>query len=212
MNLSDFSSLLKKFPALAKFGEQFRSLQLRDKLGFDNKQMLLVVPLCLAIVIYADIISVTRLQLGVLKKITPKIIKLKKDLGSLDKGLLIMQDLKDKQKETLAKSKKIIPEDQIDYILQDLSIIAKNDSVKIIQMKPYREPKGKPEKGAAVPKFTPLSINVDLICDYHHLGKFINDLEMAEILFAVEAAKIMRQQDNYFQQKVNLILKTYVKK
>lgn len=212
MNLPDFNSLLKKYPALAKLREGFRGLQLRDKLGLDNKQMLLVVPLCLTIVIYADIISITRLQLDALKKLRPKIIELQKDLEALDKGLFIMQDLKNKQKETLAKSKRIIPEDQIDYILQDLSIIAKNDNVKIIQMKPYKEPKGKPEKGAAVARFTPLSINLDLICDYHQLGKFINDLERAEILFAVETMKITRRQDSYFQQKVNLVLKTYVKK
>ena len=156
--------------------------------------------------------SITRLQLGALKKLEPKITKLRKDLGALDKGLIIMRDFKNKHKETLTRSKKIIPEDQIDYILQELSIIAKNDDVKIIQMKPVKEPQAKPVNGAVALRYAPLSINLDLVCDYHHLGKFINNLENAEILFAVESMRITRQENNYFQQKVSLVLKTYVKK
>jgi hypothetical protein len=80
-------------------------------------------------------------------------------------------------------------------------------------MRPLKESTGgKQEKGAAMTGFIPLAINLDLLCDYHHLGKFINDLENAEILFGVEGIRITSQEGNYFQQKVNLILKTYVKK
>ena len=212
MNKLDFNGLLNKYPVLAKMREGFRSLKVWDKLALDNKRMLIFVPICLIIIIYVDIISITRLQLVALKKLEPKITKLQKDLGALDKGLIIMRDFKNKHKETLARSKKIIPEDQIDYILQELSIIAKNDDIKIIQMKPVKEPQANPVKGAVALRYAPLSINLDLVCDYHHLGKFINDSENAEILFAVESMRITRQENNYFQQKVSLMLKTYVKK
>jgi high-affinity Fe2+/Pb2+ permease len=186
---------------------------MRGKLGLDNKKMLLAVPLCLAVIIYIDIMSIVRLQLEALKKLNPKIITLRKELDALDKGSIIMRDLKNKKKETLTKSKKIISEQDIGYILQDISVIAKNDDVKITQMRPLKESTGgKQEKGAAMTGFIPLAINLDLLCDYHHLGKFINDLENAEILFGVEGIRITSQEGNYFQQKVNLILKTYVKK
>ncbi|MDI6605882.1 MAG: hypothetical protein QME65_01900, partial [Candidatus Omnitrophota bacterium] len=89
----------------------------------------------------------------------------------------------------------------------------KNNAVELIQMKPSRQnsPAAK-DKVAKTEKFTPILIKLDILCGYHELGHFINDLENNPVFMAVEDLKITPQQKDYFKQKVELALKTYVEK
>lgn len=209
------NNLLNKPGVPGKLLDKLRIAQLLDKMHLDKldtKKALLIMAVCLITVTYLDLAFLARLQFAALKAINPKIIKMQKDLDALDKGLLIMQDVKTKQRQDLSKSRKIISEEQIDYILQDLSNMAKKASVNITQMKPSRQASAKQAKNQPQPRLIPLLISLDLLCDYHNFGKFINGLENAEILFEVESFRITRQEDNYFKQRVNLVLRTYVKK
>ena len=53
---------------------------------------------------------------------------------------------------------------------------------------------------------------MDLSAGYHQLGKFINELENAQVFVIVQELKIEPQPGNYLKQKAALTLKTYVKK
>lgn len=89
--------------------------------------------------------------------------------------------------------------------------MANKNNVKILQLNPAREaPKTK--KGAAATDLSPNLIALDLICDYHSLGVFINELENAPKFMVVEELKISPYSESIFQQSVSLVIKTYVKK
>ena len=53
-------------------------------------------------------------------------------------------------------------------------------------------------------------ISLDLVGNYHNLGAFVNEIENARELMAVEGMKMEPDSMNYLQQKVNLILRAYV--
>lgn len=191
-------------------------LTIRKKLESDKKMTLLIIPVCL-ILLYLDFTFVMKPQLSGIKTLTPKIIKLKKDLSGIEKDLLRMQDLKNKQIEGKLKqfsgAPKIISEEYIALLLQEVSDLANKNAVRIVQMKPEKAAQSqKQEKVSPPAKITPLLINLELLCDYHHLGGFLNDLENAQSFIAVQNIKITSQAADFFRQKVNLVLRTYVKK
>lgn len=178
-----------------------------EKLELDKKTMALIVFIFL-LLFYIDFNFAVKLQLKGIKTLTPKIIKLKKDLNSLAKDLTVMQDLKNKQMEVRQsgtfQAKKIITREQIPQLLEDISDIANRNQVKINKINkvsPSKESKSEEEK-----------IALDLVCDYHHLGSFINALENAEKFISIEEIKITPNTSDYFQQNIKLVLKTYVKK
>jgi Tfp pilus assembly protein PilO len=165
----------------------------RIELG--QKKIILIILFCL-IIAYVDFTVLVNWQLGSIKNIAPKIVKLKKDLNNLTQDLKNMQELKNKQvdakKNILAKSK---------------------NTVRIMQMNPSRELSAqKTQKAPTAERLTPVFITLDLSSDYHNLGKFINDLENANIFLAAQSIKIESVQPDLFKQHVNLVLLTYVKK
>lgn len=179
-----------------------------NKLALDNKKIFLIIFVFL-IIIYLDFTFLIKKQFESLKTQGTKIAKLKKDLDTLAK----MQDLKNKQRQTnqklFSKAKKLISEGEVPAILQDVSSIANKNNVNIMQIKPIKESKAlAPPTG----KFSTLLITLDLFCDYHSLGKFINELENAQTFMAVQSMKITTQATDYLKQKVNLVLRTYVSK
>lgn len=194
---------------------QYYKLML-DKIQLDNRKISLIILACL-IIIYLDFTFLLKLQLQSIKKVQPKIIRLKKDLDDLTKGLDSMQNLNNEQLEArqkiLSKTKRIVSEDQVDSLLQIVSDMANKNNVVVLQMKPSREPQGpKQKKTPEMEKFIPILISLDLSCDYHQLGKFINDLENAQTFIAVQDLKILPQPADYLKQKLSVVLKTYVTK
>jgi Tfp pilus assembly protein PilO len=196
-------------------------INLTARFGLDNldtKKIILIVIICL-IIVYLDFNFFMALQLKMLKNLGPQIIKIKADLAKLDKDLVDMQELKNKQatsaKTPSTKAKKIILEEDIPSLLKGISDIANINDVKITQMKPSKEPQAKETKapGDNIEGLARLWITLDLTGGYHHLGRFINDLENTEVFMAVENLKITPQNPaDYLKQKASLVLKTYVKK
>lgn len=191
-------------------------LNFLEKFNLDNKKIILLV-LASLVVVYLDFSFFIKSQLNGIKDITPKIIELKSDIGAVSKDLASMQDLKAKQDKTkqssTVKAKKIIREEDLPDLLEYISGLANKNNIKIMQIKPSKELKTK--DSAAVkeaPKFSPILISLDLICVYHNLGLFLTDIENAGSLMGVEALKIESVPTNYQQERVNLVLRTYVKK
>jgi len=80
-------------------------------------------------------------------------------------------------------------------------------------MKPGKEAQvSLPASGSAIPDASTFLISIELSSDYHSLGRFINELENSDVLLAVLSLKMISQPLNYFKQRVNLVLVTYVKK
>jgi Tfp pilus assembly protein PilO len=182
-----------------------------EKINLDKKSILIII-LAALLIVYLDYAFLIKGQMRSLSVVAPKVAKIREDLSDLNKNLFAIQDLKNKQALSAAsKVKKIISQEQVALLLQDISNIANNNSVKILQMKPTKETQGKQEKVMTL-TLSPILVTLDLICSYHSLGKFINDLENAEIFMLVQNIKIIEREPDSLIQEVNLVLRTYVKK
>ncbi|MFH1457915.1 MAG: type 4a pilus biogenesis protein PilO [Candidatus Omnitrophota bacterium] len=192
-----------------------RFVALRDRLRIDDRKLSLIIVIFLTLVIYLDVQFIMKRQFEGLGKLGSEIARLKTDLEFVNKNLPIMQSLEGKQAQpqdlTATKAKKLMREEEINALYQDISVLAKRNNVRIVLMKPKREsPASKVEKAAISENYTPLLLSLDLVCNYHRLAGFINDLENGEALLIVQNIKIMPQQDDLSGQKVDLVLKTYL--
>ncbi|MDO8489664.1 MAG: type 4a pilus biogenesis protein PilO [Candidatus Omnitrophota bacterium] len=180
----------------------------------DKQKKILIVIFCIFIV-YVDITYILKAQLTALDKLTPKIIRLENDLKNLNRDLGNMHSAESKQglpvKKPALKSSKILSEGQIPGLLQDISNEANKLGIKIKQMRPSREVQTV-KSIIPVDKLTTFLINLDLMCDYHSLGKFINVLENSEVFMVMQELKISTQLPDYLKQKVALVVKTYAVK
>jgi len=179
----------------------------------DKKKIFFIILFCL-IIVYLDFSFLMKMQIKTFKDLGGKITKLKVDYDSLNRDLAEMQGVKNKQAQIpdgfFSQAKRIISEEEVVSLLQDISEMAKKNNVQIAQMKPYNEPRALQNKTTAN-KFTPVLIALDLTSDYHSLGGFINDLENGQTFICVQELKIASQQKDNLKQKANLLLKTHVR-
>ena len=184
-----------------------------EKINLDNldKKKISIILLACLILIYLDYAFIIKLQLRSLNKINPQISKLKTDIKTLSKDLAAMEKSKrNKDQIRAAKAKKIISEGEIPFLLENISTLANKNNVRILQIMPSKETKK--ETALQAQDISSLLITVDLVCSYHHLGKFINELERADEIIAVENLKIENDSSDYLHQKVDLAIKAYVRK
>lgn len=191
-----------------KIIEDIKKVNLIEKFALDSKKIILILIISIMF-LYLDFNFLLKAQLNWVKKSSDGIVKIENDLKALDLGLKKMQDLKSQQKNLpKVKAKKIIFDSELPSLLHDISKIGKANNVRILQIKLFHET----QKAAASFKFIPVSISLDLVCGYHNLGKFVNDLENDQTFISVESFKIEAQPEDVLKQRVSLTLKTYVKK
>jgi Tfp pilus assembly protein PilO len=186
-----------------------------DRFLLDKKKLLLVAIVAL-IIVFLDISFVLKMQLSGLRAAGPKIAKLRKDISALDKDLENMQALKKKQEEDsragISAAKKLLSAGQITTLLQYLSELAQKDGIRISQIKHAADtvdPKAK--KTVTGPEnLIGFTIGLDLICDYHTFGKFINQLENGQYFLSVQELRILPLEA--LKQKIYVGLRTYVRK
>jgi Tfp pilus assembly protein PilO len=180
-----------------------------------DKQKKILIVIFFALIVYVDMGFILKAQMAGLNSLKPKIARLKNDLTTLNRDLENMRVIKNKQNQdaqkAVIKSSKVLTESQVSELLQEISSEANKFDIKIVQIRPSREIQtAKP----VIPgdKFTAFLINLDLICDYHNLGKFINELENSLVFMGMQELKITTQLPDYMKQRVKLVLKTYVTK
>jgi hypothetical protein len=185
-----------------------------DFLKLANKKLILGGILALAFLIL-DFSVLLKLQLNWIKSSAARAQKIQADVDSLERNLAKMEKIKKEQlaKGALkAKQKKLILEQEVSALLKDISALANKNDVRIIQMKPLKEEESAAQEKKGLPaRAFPLFINLEMVSDYHHTGSFINALENNEAFLAVDSLKMANQGTDYLKQKVNLVLKTFVK-
>jgi Tfp pilus assembly protein PilO len=181
-------------------------------LKLDNKKIILTA-LGILFIVYIDYSFVIKMQLANLRDLKPKVAKLKKDIAAFNKDYAVMNSLKDNQGKTGAADKQAISEDDLPDLLEYISNVGNNHTVKIMQIKSSREAKAKEDKlPHPAAKSSPVYISLDVFSSYHNLGAFINVLENSDKFIAVEDIKVSRDKNDYMRQEASLTLKTYVKK
>ncbi|MCU0652595.1 MAG: type 4a pilus biogenesis protein PilO [Candidatus Omnitrophica bacterium] len=183
-----------------------------------NKKLILIA-IVAVFILYADYAFVLQPQLKNINDTGVKISKKKIDIDTLLKDLVKLQEAKRKAGETessvLSKSKRILSDEDIPLLLNEISAIANICQIKIMQIKPVKEAvkEVKPVKvrPTKTRNFTAELITLELTGEYHNFGKFINILEGNEVFLAVDDFKISPISGNYLQQNIKMVLKTYVK-
>lgn len=171
----------------------------------DPKQMTLISLVCF-IVIYLDFSLFLKMQRqGVMDKVT-KSIALKKEMENLQNDLRLLKQFKEKQKDT-ASFKRILKEEEVPLLMEEISTTANTNNVKIMQMRPSKVVKEK-----AISNLFPVLLDLEVSCGYHQLGKFINNLENGRVFIALQDMRISREPGDFLSLRVNLIVKTYVRK
>lgn len=202
---------------MINLAEKIKGIKILDQFDLDNKKIILIV-LASVVVFYVDINFIFRPQIRGLGRSSAEATRLKKDLANFRTDFKKMQELKSKEALSPSKSglraKKIVAENEFSTLLQDISKIANNNEVKILQLKPSREGQTSNESKRlkAFGKAEPFLITLDLTCGYHNLGKFINGLENLPALVKVQDIRIEAQEKDYLNQRARVILVTYVKK
>ncbi len=180
-----------------------------------NKKIILIV-LVFLVVCYFDYTFILQSQFKSAKELGLEIINTEKNINKLNKELSNLEEQKRKmagsEKEGLAKVKKIISAEEIPLLLNEISDIANNNQIKIMQIKPAKEVKDvKSSLPLKAQDFGLELITLELVCDYHNFGKFLNILENNQVFLTLEELKISPIAGNYFSQNVRMVLKTYVK-
>lgn len=134
---------------------------LLNKLSADIQKLVLII-LVGATVIYLDYAFIIKLQLRGLGSTKTKIIKLKEDIAALDKDLALMQQSQNQMKrKTPLKPKTIIFEGEMTGLLQGIYDLANKNNVRIIKIRPLKDPKAK-EEVMGTQKIMPVAIVMDL--------------------------------------------------
>jgi hypothetical protein len=180
-----------------------------------NKEKKILIVVFLALIIYLDTSYILKAQRAGLSRLDPKIARLNTDLVNLNRGLENMRSSKSKPgeavREKAIRSSRILAENQISELLQEISSAANKFDIKIVQLRPSRQV-SKEKSAIGQDKLTPILINLELVSDYHSLGKFIQALENSLVFMGVQELGISTQLPDYMKQKVTLVLKTYVSK
>ena len=180
-----------------------------ERMHLDRTRIFLIILVCV-ILVYADFSFILKTQLKSIGSITSKAVSLKKDITDLKREL---EDL-GKQKmpgPNLSKAKKIVPQNQKQELAQHIYDTANNYQVKVIQLKPWADPKAKEEVFGKL-RLAPIFVTLDLSCGYHALGGFINALENGKYFVAVTDMRITRNPGDFFLHRINLVLKAYAKR
>ena len=175
--------------------------------NFDQKKIILAVLMTIA-VLYVDLTFLIGPLTKSLGASRAKIIKLKSDIDKFNKDLIIMQSQKQK-KPAKAEAQTIITQDQISFFLRQVQDLANKNGLIITQFKQSVAPG---EGAAAKAPFDTIRFMLDLSCDYHALGAFINQVEHLDIFVNIEDIKITPSVSDIFHQSANLVMSLYVKK
>jgi Tfp pilus assembly protein PilO len=180
----------------------------------DNQKKILIV-IFFVLIVYLDASFILKAQIRGLKSLDSKIVRLNTDLANLNHGLENMRLSKSKpgtlEPRKVVKASKVLSESQISELLQEISSAANKFDIKISQMRPNRQ--AQKEKSDVLPdKLIPILVNLEMICDYHSLGRFIQALESSSVFMEVQELEISTQLPDYMKQKVTLVVKTYVTK
>lgn len=175
----------------------------------DKKKVFLIGLVCL-ILIYLDLRYLLKWQFSALSGTNKKITDLKRQIASLKQNLESIQDLRNKKSQLSVEKKKVLTQDQLPSLLENISVLANKHNVKIIQMRPLK-PAADNKKTPAV-NFSPLELDLDLSAGYHQLGSFISDLEESRELMEVKEFRISSDPADVAHQKVDLTLRVYIER
>ena len=174
-----------------------------------DKQKLIAVAVAFAVIVYVDVSFVLKGQAKNLSVVKTKVAQLDADIRSVKRDAAIVQQNQSKVN-TNFKVKKLVSEGELLSLLEQISQIAKDNSVRVSQINPQKSGRPPQKAGQKQSAVIPVLIKLDIDCAYHSLGAFINDIENGEYAVSTEDIRIVPEGSGG-RERVMLTLKTYVK-
>ncbi|MCX5707632.1 MAG: type 4a pilus biogenesis protein PilO [Candidatus Omnitrophica bacterium] len=175
-----------------------------------DKQKLIAVVVAFAVIVYVDVSFVLKGQVKALSVTKANVAKLNTDIQAVKRDVAIVQQNQSKEKSNL-KIKKLVSEGELLSLLEQVSRIAKDNAVRVSQINPQKAARPPEKAGQKQSAFISVLIKLDLNCNYHNLGTFINDIENSEYAVSCEDIRIVPDSSSGARERVMLTLKTYVK-
>lgn len=181
----------------------------------EEKKQLIILTVIGVLILFLDLFFVLKPQITSLFRLFPQIQKLNtdiklasKDAASIDNLSKYYYGLKEKSD---AISRKIIFEEQLPLLLEDIAQLANKNNIKIMEISPVRDPKAKEVATiSSKEKLYPFSILIEAASSYHKLGKFLNEIDNLERFLKVYNFEITPSPGDYLRHRVKLTLGTFV--
>lgn len=187
------------------------------------KDNIKVVTGILIILFLLDTAILLRLQLLPLMRLFSKAGQLKADIKQARDDIKFFSTYKNKlvdlRAQLLGFEKKVILEEGLPNMLEQISKYADTSGVKILKMKPSI---GKQKtikifglqsvSGATEPEFYRQSVSLTVNAGFHQLGCFSALLESSKIFFGIQGLEIQGNEQEPERQMITLVLELIVKK
>ncbi|MCM8781353.1 MAG: type 4a pilus biogenesis protein PilO [Candidatus Omnitrophica bacterium] len=177
-----------------------------DKIHFDKKKKIIFIA-GFIVVLLLDFIFFVNPQIRSIKAKGIQAAKLRRDIYNLNRDVATMNELR-KNPEVLARTKRFISKEQTQLLLQSISDVARKYKIKIMEAKPNWTK----DENLGGAKYGGINFVLSLFCDYHSLGSFFSELENMSYFITVDELKISPNPQDYLNQRVSVIIKTYVRK
>ncbi len=197
---------------LTKISTKINFQELLIKITQDKNKLTLTI-IIISIIFILDLFLGLRFQARALGRVSSKTVALRKDLKDFNSDLIKMQ--RQKRDLTTGQAKRMLSAGEIPWVIEEISRLANQQAVGISQIRAMREP---PEdaknsrKSLKSKKYSSSLIGLEVSAGYHQLGRFLTELKNHPVFLAVEKLDIRRVDEDSFEHKINLILKTYVSK
>lgn len=195
---------MKGSPAFSRLVNGFNSF-------FENRapsEKNLIVVFVFALILAADYMVFIRPVMRVFSEVAPQLAAEKQKLQSTREDLQNRRAIHERWASAGEKLKsmdaRFVMKNEVPAILENLSKLAQECSVKIITLKPAdTEPAG--------PGFLRIPIRLSATAGTHELGKFLAHLESDKIYFKVNDLKISANASDERRHTVELSIETYAK-
>lgn len=196
--------------------------ELKDWL-FSFRENTKVVMSVLAVLFVIDIFILVGGQFFPLTRLFAKARQLSANIKQAREDIAFSSTYKNKltdyNTELLELEKKIILEEGLPVVLEQISKYADNSGVKILRMKPVSggksitkltsQPSGSGELNR---EFYKQAVSLSLRAGFHQLGRFLALLESSKVFFGVQKLEIQANEQEPSRQIVTLVLELVVRK
>ena len=131
------------------------------------------------------------------------IVALENDTKNMDK---YKQETADLDKKIKDLELMVTKEQDIQFLIEDISVLASKSNIKIMQIKPIIDEDKLNIVSSKDGKFSEVEIKISATAGFHQLGNFINNIESANKFFKLSSLEIETDNKDYLVQNIRLSL------
>ena len=180
-----------------------------------EKNPYLVIGVIIFFILLLDYLILLRPQLALLKQTSSQAGSLSRNLKATKKDIASIEQFRQRlstlQEKIAVVGERIAQEEEMPVVLENISKLAKQSNLKIIQLKPFREE----EKIVATSQagnIYELPVLIEARCGYHQLGFFVNKLENGRIFMDLAGMELLPNAEDSLHHHAKLVVNTYILK